>query len=366
LRKAFDFPRSTGVGVTGLLVTLVLLALVGSARASEPPARIEFRQPPQDDSLAVAYDCLAALALSRTAGNDAIKRAESSAQQLLVLMSTDDQGRQGWPYAQRLTEKASKCHEPGSIDAFGDGTCNPRQTAYMLQTGYATACLAQLSIATRDKKYVAAAKKAISDSWRLGTSVAGCSDCFYYWYSYHPNDQGRYVRNTNLAMGYGIAWLYAATGAPEYRARALAIGRAEQRELQGRNFGYFGIDDPRYRKDPRGESARIENHVVHQLNGLKAIATLAGGPELLRSADEILDSFLNCNNKRCSPANCGSWAAPVSCKATATIAPCILASERPSYAARCDLVERALTRKNAFQVFSAYGPRQAADLTGNR
>ncbi len=314
------------------------------------------------DPLSFAYDGLASLSLHKMGIAGAIPRAVADAQQLSILMSSDSNKHSGWPYTQEQTEKNTKCGQPGSIDPFGDGTCNPPETPYMIQTGYAVAFLAQLHIATGDVKYLNLARKAISDSWNLGTALPGCKDCFYYWYSYHPNDKDRYVRNTNLIMGLGVAWLYAATGETAYRDRALAIAHAEDREIKAGNFGYFGIDDQKYRANPKFESQRIENHIPHQVKALKDMGRLLGDDQATKNAEVMLNAFLNCDNARCKHDNCKAWAAPPSCKATATIAPCILADQDKAYQSRCEIVLKEISRLNAFQIFLRYSTSDADAL----
>jgi len=301
--------------------------------------------------LAFADDCLASIARYGQGAEGLLRRARADGDELVRLATLDANKRNGWPFNQRATEASKKCGQPGSLDAFSDGTCNPPETPYMLQTGYAVACLAQLYITTGEAKYVQAARKALSDSWNLGVSASGCRDCFYYWYSYHPNDLNRYVRNTNVAMGLGIAWMYAATGDPAYRDRALAIAKAEHYEIQSGNFGYFGADDPKFRANPKLESQGIENHIPHQVKGLKDIGKLLDNAQALSDAKVLLDSFLICKNERCRPNNCLVWAAPPSCRATATIAPCILADQGEPYKSRCDDVLKELPRLNSFQIF---------------
>ncbi len=292
----------------------------------------------------------------------ALGRAKEDGNKLSSIRTVDSNNRTGWPYIQKATNQSKKCGRSGALDAFGDGTCNSPETPYMIQTGYAVACLAQLAITTGDAGYLNLAKKAIADSWSLGTTLPRCNDCFYYWYSYHPNDENRYVRNTNLVMGLGVAWLYAATGDAKYRERALAIARAENREIRAGNFGYFGIDDPRYRANPKLEAERIENHIPHQVKALKDIGTLLGNPQAIEDSKVMLDAFLNCHNERCRPDNCTAWAAPVSCKATATIAPCILADRGEPYLSRCESVLKVIPRLNAFQIFLRYSPSEAEKL----
>lgn len=338
-------------------------ALVNSnSWAVQGAATTEFRAAPADDALALAYDCLAAVALVNRGEIKSVRRAKTSADQLIATLQVDDDGQSGWPYTQRKTAKVALCREAGSIDPFGDGTCNPPETPYMIQTGYAAACLTQLSLATGDANYLTLAKEAIDDSWYLGTSLPGCGECFYYWYSYHPNDEGRYVRNTNLIMGLGVAWMYAATGDDKYRDRALAIARAEHREIKANNFGYFGIDDIRYKINPKLEAERIENHMPHQVKALKDIGVLLGNSQALEDSKVMLDAFLDCRNSRCRPNNCKAWAAPIACRSTATIAPCIWASRGEPYQSRCEDVLKLLPRLNAFQTFLRYSQSDVVRL----
>lgn len=345
-----------------VITCVVFVCGFRSASAAEERIGQEIKSLAPEDALVLAYDCLAAVALLRHDDSEALLRARTSANKLIALLSADQNGRFGWPYVQRLTEKASRCGNPGSIDPFGDGTCNPPNTPYMLQTGYAVACLAQISILTKDEDYLRVAVQAVADSWQLGAAPAGCADCFYYWYSYHSNDRFRFVRNTNLAMGLGLTWLYAATEDLSYRKRALAIARTERFELASGNHGYFGVDDLRYQRAPLAESERIENHVVHQIHALMNISRILDDPDAMINAQQLLDSFLNCTNRRCQSGGCASWAAPVACKATATIAPCALADTFPQYQHRCNEVLKALPKLNSFQTFLTYGPRDSSDL----
>lgn len=344
------------VSRTYLRLAVLLAGLVGYLSGS--PLGVvraaSLDMPPESkdaDALAVAYDCLAALARSSRGDKALLGRAKANGDELLAKSTVDANKRTGWPYIQKMTEESKKCGQTGALDAFSDGTCNPPETPYMLQTGYAVACLAQLNIVTGEARYLQAARKALSDSWSLGSAVAGCKDCFYYWYSYHPNDFNRYVRNTNVAMGLGLAWMFVATGDTVYRDRALAIAKSERHEIQSGNAGYFGVDDPKYKANPKFEAQRIENHVPHQAKGLKDIGKLTGNVQALNDAKSEMDSFLNCRNDRCRPDNCKAWAAPPACRATATIAPCILADQGDPYRSLCQAVLKELPRLNAFQIF---------------
>lgn len=325
-----------------------------------PPAIEEY-------SLSVAFDCLGSLSLYAMGRRELLARAVHDAGALGKLVLTDDLGRRGWGKEQVHSEawgkKFAKCGSPGSITSFDDNRCNPANTSYMIQTGYGLACLAQLSIATGSDKYLKLAEDIASDSWGIGISPSSASDTFYYWYSYDSHDFGIYPRNTNAIMGLGMAWLYAATGNDRYRNRALAISRAEHREISTGNFGYYGIDDNRHNINPSLEKQRIENHIPHQAKALKDIGTLLGDSTAFIDSKVMLDSFIDCNNKViCRPRNCKDWAVPIECKGTMTIAPCILADRGEPYRSRCESVLKVISRLSAFQIFLRYSPSDAADL----
>lgn len=300
---------------------------------------INLHVPNEMDPLALAYDCLMSLALQVQGVPGALERAIKSGEHLVRVMSIDKAGKAGWSYTRLPTKASSKCGKPGSLDAFSDGTCNPPETPYMIQTGYAMAALAQLTLVTGEKRFLDSAVKAAEDSWNFGIVPKGCSDCFFYWYSYHPNDYGRYVRNTNLIMALGLAWLYVATGNESYRERVLAITRDEVYEVRLGNFGYYGVNDRRYPTN----LASNDRHVVHQIKALKDIAILLNQPQLLDSAERLLDSFLESKQ----------WKEDLSTKATMAIAPCVLGDCSNRYAVQCGAARTTIGKLNTFQVIAA-------------
>lgn len=267
------------------------------------------------------------------------------------MVSQDAVGRSGWSYTGEHTKKSDKCGVVGSVDAFSDGTCNPPGTPYMIQTGYAISALSQLYIVTRHEAYLKVAQKAAKDSWNIGVVPASCPKGYYYWYSYHENDYDRYVRNTNMIMAEGLAWLHAATGDAALKARVLSLVEAEACELKNKNFGYFGKDDPRFISKPALESQRIENHMGHQIKALKDVAILLKQPKLMEYASELLHAYMGCANERCKPGHCESWAAPLSCKSTWTITPCILGDANPAFDKQCSQALGVLGNLTSFQKF---------------
>lgn len=302
------------------------------------------------DPLWFAQDCLGAMALYRAGERMALARAVADADRLLSLRAQDSTGRSGWPYVQALTPAAQKCGVAGSLDAFGDGTCNPSETPYMIQTGYAVACLAQVAQITHDRRYLAPAITAIEESWSLGVDNATCPGSFDYRYSYHDNDMGRFVRNTNAIMGVGLIWLFDVTANPKYRQRALAIARAEHCEIQAGNLGYFGKADPRYRAAPRTEARRIENHIVHQVKFLQLVAAKFGEPDAQQDARDLLNAFLTCAEPHCRPNNCASWAVPTECRSSQTIAPC-MDSDDSQWQSACSSARTLFSRLSGFQLY---------------
>ena len=302
------------------------------------------------DPLWLAEDCLGAMALYRAGEPTARPRAVIDADKLLSLRAQDVSGRSGWPYVQSLTPAAEKCGVAGSLDAFGDGTCNPSETPYMIQTGYAVACLSQVAGITNDRKYLEAATTAIEDSWSLGVDNATCPGSYDYRYSYHENDVGRFVRNTNAIMGVGLIWLFDVTANPKYRQRALAIARAEHCEIAAGNLGYFGMADRRYATSPQVESRRIENHILHQVKFLQRVADKFGQPEAQRDAKTLLGAFLTCKEPHCRPNNCAAWAVPLECRASQNVAFCMDESEE-QWKSACETARAMFSRLNGFQLY---------------
>ncbi len=342
-------------------IVLAWAAVVGSATVAMaqpslsdwlqvPGMQVSFSSLNAIDPLWFAQDCLGAMALYRAGERMAQARAVADADRLLSLRTQDSTGRSGWPYVQALTPAAQKCRLAGSLDAFGDGTCNPPETPYMIQTGYAVACLAQVAGITHDGKYLVAATTAIEDSWSLGVDNATCPGSYDYRYSYHDNDMGRFVRNTNAIMGVGLIWLFDVTANPKYRQRALAIARAEHCEIAAGNLGYFGMVDRRYAASPRLESKRIENHIPHQVKFLQLVAEKLSQSGAQRDARTLLHAFLTCSEPHCRPNNCAAWAVPAECRASQSIAPCMDTSDE-QWRSACAAARAKFSRLSGFQLY---------------
>ena len=343
------------------IILLAWAAVVGSTTMSmAQPSVSDWPQVPgmqvspspllAKDPLWFAEDCLGAMALFRAGEPMALGRAVADADRLLSLRVQDSTGRSGWPYVQALTPAAQKCGVAGSLDAFGDGTCNPPETPYMIQTGYAVACLSQVAGITHDRKYLVPATTAIEDSWSLGVDDATCPGSYDYLYSYHANDIGRFVRNTNAIMGVGLIWLFDVTANPKYRQRALAIARAEHCEIAAGNLGYFGMADRRYAASPQLESRRIENHIPHQVKFLQLVAERFGRPEAQRDARGLLDAYLTCSEPRCRPNNCAAWGVSAECRVSESIAPCMDTRDE-RWLSACAAARAKFSRFSGYQLY---------------
>lgn len=303
------------------------------------------------DPLWNAQNCLGEIEKARNNERVSIDGALVNAEKLLALQSQNYAGLSGWSYLKVATAASNKCGVIGSIDAFGDGSCNPPETPYMIQTGYAIACLATVGRLAAAPRFVAAARKAAIDSWDLGVDGAPCPGGFEYWYSYHKNDFGRFVRNTNAIMGIGLIALYEATDENQFRDRARSIAKAEHCELQAGNFGYFGIMDPKYKEAPKKEARRIENHALHQVKFLQLADERLKIASSGKDAEVLLDEFLLCSELQCKPGNCQVWGVGAGCRVSQSIAPCMANKRDERWTKACSEARSMFTNLNGFQLF---------------
>ena len=279
------------------------------------------------------------------------------AENLMKLQSNSETGASGWPYKNN-TGKTGRCHSPNSIDAFSDGTCNPPETPYMIQTGYAIACLGRAYLATKDNRYLELAQKAADDSWDLGVDDGSCKGSQNYWFSYSKNDFGRFVRNTNTIMGIGLLWLYRATENPKYRNRVIAIAKSEKCEIAAGNYGYLGIADPQYKKAPTSESRRIENHIPHQVKFLDMTSSALGDKDSGEAAQQLLSAFLSCKESHCKPENCEAWAASFKCQQPQKLAHCMLPESPQFNTENCEKAKASTTTIRGVAKYLISSPSQ--------
>lgn len=170
--------------------------------------------------------------------------------------------------------------EPGRVDAFGDGTINPADTAYAYNQGFALWCLAEAAEATDDAerrgRYEESALRNLRDYQRRAyiEGAPFCDTCGFFYYSNHRNDRRRYPKNTNVLMGLGAARVGAVFDDAAAAAAAVASIRTQSREVapDGQsNLDYFAEADERHGDRP-----------VNTHNALEAMALLHAG-EMRRS-----------------------------------------------------------------------------------
>ena len=321
-----------------LLLKVVLLALVAAL-----PLQAQAQRSPT-----ISLACLAAV----SSPDPAVRREARRHADQLTAMAVRVNGKPGgWAYEREDEER--NCGGPGTLDAFGDGSCNGPETTYSYQTGLAATCLARAAIASGEPSYGRLAQSII-DRWsRIGAKPPDCTDCFYVWYSDSPNDIGRYVRNTNALMGMAAAWTYRATQADDVKGLAVAIATAEAREMRERNFGYFGVDDPKFRADPERERFRVENHLPYIAKGLRDIGVNLGRPDVVQLGIAVMRSWRDCAGQDCSRFSCKRWAGRISgCDVTQIAAPCFFASDDPEFAGLCKEVVQRLRKPNDYQVWA--------------
>ena len=266
----------------------------------------------------LGWDCLAATELAAAGDARAEVRLRLIVAELQRDLLTSAQGKpMGWTAS--VTD-AKRC-PAGGYDAFGDGSCNPPDTAYAFQTGLGIACLARAAGPLRDARLLAISRQVLSSWEAMAMPQTPCRECLYFATSSHANDAGRYVRNMNVFMAFGAASLGAAGDASAMRVaqRALASESAEQRRG---NKGYLGVLDPQWIRS-RTEADRIENHAASIAVLTRQAAALTGDAELRRHALAVWNDWALCDNERCRKATCSYWAAdPARCQATQTAAHC--------------------------------------------
>ena len=227
---------------------------------------------------AVAQACLVLAAASDrfgASGHDYRHDLARVAKLLVQQKDLNEDGKVGWGVpADR--KKHKKCSQEGMLDSFGDGSCNPVHTEYAFQTALSVMCLARAHELTGEQAFLEVATRAVEDWWNVGEHPKGCTECFYYWYSRDRNDFSRYVRNTNVLMASAVVQVWRLSGQADYRLRAEQVAKAELREIENGNFGYFGIDDPRYSADPAREARRVEDHAPWVSKGLLDIGRTLG------------------------------------------------------------------------------------------
>lgn len=295
----------------------------------------------------ISVHCLAAITV-QVKGVDARADIVRLSEALIAAVRKDPAtGQVGWGRQADIID--SHCSPPG-WDVWRSGLCNPLGTNYMFQTGYATTCLARAALALREPRYAQFAAKVFDESFAIGTRLADCPECFYYWYSYNPNDQGIFVRNTNALMGMAAAWLWKAGGDDRYRDRAKQIAASERREVRAGNQGFFGIDDRRHASQPERERNRIENHAVIEAKSVADIGLITEDESTTKTAVDVMLSWLNCPH--CQRMSCKNWATDYSkCPGNIAPGPCFLENQDPYLHLKCAQVRAEIARPSAHQIW---------------
>ena len=355
LHPAVVQAADTPTGGAEALVRIRDMAQKWAPAAIASAQRGASKQP--EEHAAVAQSCLALVAAYRRDPSASTKESVSAVASILVdQKDLNSDGRIGWGVP-ATRAKHKKCPAPGMLDAFGDGSCNPPNTEYTFQTGLAVMCLAQAYEVTGDVRFRKTAEQALDDSWNVGRHSAGCNDCYYYWYSYDKNDADRYVRNTNALMGAAAAWVWKISAVPKYKERASQIVNAELRELSAHNDGYFGIDDRRFKEDPRKESKRIENHVPWVAKGLVDMGVVLKDQRAMKAALAVQDSWQFCSGAFTCGSDCDIWAADAArCNKSVTASPCFHKNASQRYAELCEVAAEQIEKApNSYRYWAVAG-----------
>ncbi len=215
---------------------------------------------------------------------------------------------------------------PGAWDAFGDGTTNPPYQVYAFQTGLVSAALLDTYAITANRAYLTTVESVMRAYLPFSTTRLdpSCGFCRMFWYSTNANDAGRYVKNTNVLMGWVMAGLYRITGKSDYRAYATQVYNEETYEIVHRgDYSYLGVNDRRYSR-----AIGPEAHIVLETYAYSQIAALLGLSDSQTRAtfDRMVETFWQCG------ARCQATATP---NAYSEFMSCYPASFDTSYAARC-------------------------------
>jgi hypothetical protein len=222
---------------------------------------------------------------------------------------------------------------PAAWDAFGNGTVNPPYQVYAFQTALVSWALLDTYALTNNSLYLTTVERVMVSYLPFSTTRLGtdCHGCRMFWYSTNANDAGRYVKNTNVLMGWVLAQLYHITGKSGYQTIATQVYNEETYEIAQRgNYGYLGVDDPQYHR-----ATGLDAHIVLETFAFSQVATLLG----------LRDSKTQATFTRM---NATFWNCGATCQATPialgpTVAPsiyvefmtCYPATFNSVYAARC-------------------------------
>ncbi len=267
----------------------------------------------------LGWDCLAAGSLADAGVPNAAQKLQAIADHLVLTAIPSKSGFAGWGYQGK---SANSCPD-GGLDAFGDGTCNSRSTAYSFQTGLGIACLAKAGAIFKHNDYLAMAQDILNYWNSFSIPRTPCPDCIYYWYSDNQNDRGRFVRNVNVFMGFGAAMLGSASGQRGDGAIADKVMRADLSESKSGNRGYLGVADPQWIAKKAEAAQNIENHAAAMAVLIDQVGAVVGSAAYRSHGKSVWEEWATCDNKRCQVAACNVYGGDATrCQATLTAAHC--------------------------------------------
>lgn len=293
----------------------------------------------------LSQDCLMFVAGERYFGQASINKAVQIARVIASRSDEDQDGELGW--GMNLDESRTKC-PIGAWTSVDGASCHRVGMPFTYHTGLAITCLARTAVASGDQGLLDVATKAALHSMQYGSQDTPCKGCFTYWRTYGGPDKGRYIRNMNAVMGMGLAWLYHATGDERFHDRAIAVLKAEKWEMENGNRGYFSIADEKFRRDPKTESERTENHLPLVAKSVLDMALLLNEPSAINDAITMMRQWMNCTNTQCENASCTSWSGNLSkCKIEYNLYSCWLKNHSAEAKRHCmDAMAQTVTWTN--------------------
>lgn len=315
---------------------------------------------PDRDAGDLGWDCMAAAELAQRGDPRGQEKLKEVVQALSEQAIRANDQVIGWPYRGKSVDSC----KDGGLDAFGDGTCNKKDTVYSFQTGLAIACMAKAGNLLHAPEYTTEARQAL-DYWQKFTlPKTACGDCTYYLYSDDPNDRGRYVRNVNVFMAFGAATLGENAHDATATKRAQQAMRSEVEETHFGNQGYLGHLDPEWIKKKADATQNIENHAA----AVALMSDLIGSDSHSQEAREhgmtVWHEWATCNNKRCAAptTSCSTWGGDAArCQATLTATHCAFRNRDPLAKSQCGEYLRRVNSLSSYGLWALLAGTSGAD-----
>lgn len=301
-------------------------ASVKSFLASPPP-------PATRDAGDLGWDCMAAAALVEAGDKPAEKKLGEIAQVLADKAVRAKGQALGWPYEGKSMDSCPG----GGLDAFGDGTCNKKDTVYSFQSGLGAACLAKAGGLLHSDQFTSTASQIFNYWQKFTLEKPACPGCIYYLYSDDANDRGRYVRNVNVFMAFGGAALGAAAHDDAATNLSRQAVKSELSERRAGNHGYLGRLDPEFMAKKADSAETIENHAAAVALVMDQIGVIDHSSEAREHGLGVWREWATCNNKRCQKTTCNVWGGnATTCQATLTATHCAFRNRDPLAARNCN------------------------------